>query len=119
MFLLYDLITANNADSVQPNEQMRIYESLPWKIKEYFKDIVKYTIKYTQDMINKYDVHKISLDQQIYLMKASDAVKEKAIMKLKEIKGKGDENGLKAKQYLEGLLKIPFGVYREEPILKK
>ena len=118
-FLLYDLITANNADSSQPNEQIRIYDSLPWKIKECFKDIVKYTIKYTQDMINKYDVHKISLDQQIYLMKASDAVKEKAIMKLKEIKGKGDESGLKAKQYLEGLLKVPFGVYREEPILKK
>jgi ATP-dependent Lon protease len=39
--------------------------------------------------------------------------------KLKEIKGKPDELGLKAKQYLEGLIKIPFGVYREEPILKR
>jgi ATP-dependent Lon protease len=118
-YLLYDLITANNVDTMEPNEQIYIYDSLPWKIKEYFKDIVKYTIRYTQDMMKKYDVHKIALDQQIYLMKASDAVKEKAIVKLKEIKGKSDESGLKAKQYLEGLLKIPFGVYREEPILKK
>ena len=118
-YLFYDLIMANNADTQQPNEQMYIYDSLPWKIKEYFKDIVKYTIKHTHDMIEKYDVHKISFEQQIYLMKASDNVKEKAILKLKEIKGKSDESGLKAKQYLEGLLKIPFGVYREESILKK
>ena len=46
-------------------------------------------------------------------------IKEKAIAKLKEIKSRSDETGLKAKQYLEGLLKIPFNVYREEPILKK
>uniref|UniRef100_A0A6C0JHJ6 Lon proteolytic domain-containing protein n=1 Tax=viral metagenome TaxID=1070528 RepID=A0A6C0JHJ6_9ZZZZ len=118
-YLFYDLITANNVDSQQPNEQIYIYDSLPWKIKEQFKDIVKYTMKHTHDMIEKYDVHKISFEQQIYLMKASDNVKEKAILKLKEIKGKSDESGLKAKQYLEGLLKIPFGVYREETILKK
>jgi ATP-dependent Lon protease len=118
-YLLYDLITANSIDNNEKNEQIYIYNSLPWKIKEYFKDIVKYTIKYTQDMMKKYDVHKISFDQQIYLMKASDAVKEKAMIKLKELRGKGDESGLKAKQYLEGLLKIPFGVYKEEPILKK
>jgi ATP-dependent Lon protease len=38
--------------------------------------------------------------------------------KLKEIKGKSEESGGKARQYLEGLLRIPFGVYREEPILR-
>jgi ATP-dependent Lon protease len=70
-------------------------------------------------MMQKYDIHKITLEQQIYLMKADDIVKEKAIIKLKEIKSRSDETGLKAKQYLEGLLKIPFYFYREEPILKK
>jgi len=118
-YLLYDLINVKTTDVIETNEQMRVYDSLPWKIKAYFKDVVKYTIKYTNDMIAKYDVHKITLEQQIYLLKAPEVVKEKAIIKLKEIKGKPDENGLKAKQYLEGLIKIPFGVYREEPILKK
>jgi hypothetical protein len=52
------------------------------------------------------------------MLKADDYVKEKALIKLKEIKGKPDDMGAKAKQYLEGLVKIPFGVYKEETILK-
>jgi hypothetical protein len=52
-------------------------------------------------------------------MKVPENVKEKAMLKLKEIKGKSDDYGAKSKQYLEGLLKIPFGVYCEEPILTK
>ena len=118
-YLLYDLITANSIDSNEKNEQMYIYNSLPWKIKEYFKDVVKYTVKYTNDIMQKYDVNKISLEQQIYLLKANENVKDKAITKLKEIKGNTNEGGVKAKQYLEGLIKIPFGIYKEEPVLKK
>jgi len=118
-YLLYDLITATSAELCEKKEQNVIYESLPWGIKKYFKDVVKYTIKYTNDMTQKYDIHRITLEQQIYLLKAGDVVKEKAMSKLKEIKGKPDELGTKAKQYLEGLVKIPFGIYREEPILKK
>jgi ATP-dependent Lon protease len=52
-------------------------------------------------------------------MKVPENVKEKAMAKLKEIKCKSDDSGAKAKQYLEGLLKIPFGVYREEVVIKK
>jgi hypothetical protein len=52
-------------------------------------------------------------------MKAPESVKEKAMIKFKEIKGRPDEGSLKAKQYIEGLLKLPFGIYRQEPILKR
>ena len=83
----------------------------------YFKETMKLAIKFTQDMLSKYDINKISLEQQIFLLKAPENVKEKAMIKLKEIKGKGDEQGIKAKQYLEGLIKIPFGIYKKEPIL--
>lgn len=115
-YILYDLVSTDKYDC---GEQQNIIESLPCKIKKTFKDVVKYTAKYTNDMMQKYDIHKITLEQQIYLMKANEIVKEKAIVKLKEVKSRSDETGLKAKQYLEGLLKIPFNVYREEPILKK
>ena len=118
-YLLYDLISVNSSDNVDTKEQLLIYESLPWKIKSYFKDVIKYTNKYTHDMTQKYDINKISLEQQIYLLKVDESIKEKAMIKLKEIKGKSDELGTKAKQYLEGLIKIPFGFYREEPILRK
>jgi ATP-dependent Lon protease len=118
-YLLYDLLSINESENIDDAEQFMIYESFPWKIKSIFKDAIKYTIKYTNNMIQKFDINKISLEQQIYLMKASDNVKEKAMAKLKEIKGKPDEFGVKAKHYLEGLTKIPFGIYKEEPILKK
>jgi ATP-dependent Lon protease len=118
-YLLYDLITVHSIENPEYNEHLHIYESLPYKIKHSFKDVVKYTVKYTNDMIQKYDVQRISLEQQIYALKAPEYIKEKAMSKLKEIKGKPDEMSAKAKMYLEGLIKIPFCVYREEPILRK
>tara|TARA_Y100000741_G_C17947390_1_gene434366 strand:- start:107 stop:601 length:495 start_codon:yes stop_codon:yes gene_type:complete len=39
------------------------------------------------------------------------------MIKLKEIKAKAEDSGSKARQYLDGLLKIPFGIYKTEPIL--
>jgi ATP-dependent Lon protease len=120
-YLLYDLINSKNANgnAIDSSEQQMIYDSFPWKIKLFFKETMKHTIKFTKDMMSKYDVNRISLEQQIYVMKVPENVREKAMAKLKEIKGKSDDSGAKAKQYLEGLLKIPFGVYREEAIIKK
>jgi len=114
-YLLYDLIATSNAN--ESNEQMIIYESFPPKVKEYFKDAMKHTLSYTQDMNKKYDTSRITMEQQVYMLRVPDNVKEKAIMKIKEIKGKSDESGAKSKQYLEGLLKIPFNKYRTEPLL--
>ena len=115
-YLLYDIISSDsNMDS---NAQMMIYDSFPFQVKLYFKDAMKHTMNYTHLMTQKYDVSKLSLEQQVYAMRAPESVKEKAMIKLKEIKGKSDDSNGKAKQYLEGLLKIPFGTYREEPILK-
>ena len=120
-YLLYDLITSNNHEekpgAIDSKEQALIYDSFPWSVKQFFKDAMKFTIKYTQDMIQKYDINRVSLEQQIYVLNVPENIKEKAIIKLKEIKGRTDESSSKAKQYLEGLLKIPFGIYKKEPIL--
>lgn len=118
-YLLYELITVNSLDTNDQNEQKQIYDTLPHSIKTHFKDIIKCSMKTASDNVQKYEKKTISFEQQIHLLKANDGVKEKAIVKLKEIKGKSDETGIKAKQYLEGLLKIPFGIYREEPVLRK
>ena len=77
---------------------------------------MKNTIEYTNRLAS-FDYNKIPLEQQIALMKTSDDVKEKAMIKLKEIKSKPEDSGGKAKHYLEGLLKIPFGILCCEPIL--
>lgn len=115
-YLLYDLLSNDNNGEVDTTEQTMLLNSLPWKIKCFFRDAMSQTIDYTNNL-SSIDKLQIPLEQQICLMKAPEYVKEKAMNKLKEIKSKGDDNGTKAKQYLEGLLKIPFGVYKTEPIL--
>jgi len=112
-YLLYELL------QLEENSEQVIYFQFPWKIKNMVKDIGKLSAKNNNDMLKKYETTQISLEQQIYVMKTNDQIKEKAILKLKEIKGKPDEMTLKTRQYLEGLLKIPFGIYREEPLLKR
>ena len=115
-YLLYDLLTSDSNGSVDTHEQTLLFDSLPWNIKRFFREAMKQTINYTNTLASL-DSSKIPLEQQICLMKADDSVKEKAMLKLKEVKAKSEDSGSKARQYLEGLLKIPFGIYRDEPIL--
>lgn len=115
-YLLYDLLSNDSNGNVDTQEQTILFDSFPWTIKHSFKQAMKKTIQYTNELSN-FDINKIPLEQQICLLKASDSVKEKAMMKLKEVKAKSEDSGSKARQYLDGLLKIPFGVYKKEPIL--
>ena len=115
-YLLYDLLSNDNNGNIDTSEQTTMLDSLPWKYKQYFKEAMSQTISYTNNLYN-FDNNKIPLEQQICLMKVSDYIKEKAMQKLKEVKAKTDDSGSKARQYLEGLLKIPFNIYKREEIL--
>ena len=115
-YLLYDLLSNDSNGTIDTSEQTLLFDSLPWKIKSFFKEAMKQTITYTNTLSN-FDNNKIPLEQQICLMKAPDSVKEKAMNKLKEVKSKTDDTGSKARSYLDGLLKIPFGIYKREWIL--
>ncbi len=113
-YLLYDIVTNETSESI---DNISMFDTFSWKTRLLFKDTMKQTVKHVQMLTTKYDVSRITLEQQIHLLRVPDGVKEKAMNKLKEVKNKSDESGLKAKQYLEGLLKIPFNIFREEPIL--
>jgi len=115
-YLLYDLLSNDLNGTIDTQEQVTLFDSFPWTIKHYFRDAMKKTIQYTNDLSN-FDIQKIPLEQQICLLKSNDTVKEKAMQKLKEVKSKSEDSGSKARQYLDGLLKIPFSVYKKEPIL--
>jgi len=115
-YLLYDLLSNDNNGTIDTVEQTILFDSFPWSIKQYFRDAIKNTVQYTNSLYN-FDNNKIPLEQQICLMKTSDTVKEKAMIKLKEVKSKSEDSGSKARQYLDGLLKIPFQIYKKEPIM--
>ncbi len=115
-YLLYDLLTNDQNGNVDTQEQIILFDSFPHEIKQFFKDAMKKTIQYTSDL-SDFDINKIPIEQQICLLNASDNVKEKAMQKLKEVKSKSEDSCSKARQYLDALLKIPFNIYRKEPIL--
>ena len=115
-YLLYDLLSNNSNNDIDTREQIMIFDSFSWVAKKYFKDSMKKTIQYTNNLLN-FDMQKIPLEQQICLMKTNENIKEKAMQRLKEVKAKSEDSCSKARQYLDGLLKIPFGIYKKEPIL--
>ena len=91
--MLYDLIgPSENSDGIDNEEQIMLYESLPWKLKQYFKETMINTIEFTQQTISSCDVSKVSLEQQVILMKADPKIKDKALLKLKEIMSGAQEN---------------------------
>ena len=122
-YFLYDLMTTTdsstggeNANIMETIEQTELVNSFTWKMHELFNRAIVETVTYAKK-VNKLDTSKINLEQQICLMRTPDSVKEKALVKLREIKSKTDDNGTKARQYLDGLLKIPFGIIRRELVM--
>ena len=115
-YLLYDLLSSESNGSADTKDQLAILDSFPWSVRRFFKDAMKQTVKYSESL-STFDTNKIPLEQQICLLKAPDSVKEKAMLKLKEVKSKSEDSGSKARQYLDGLLRIPFGSFRQEPVL--
>ena len=115
-YLLYDLLSTDTSGGVDAQEQTLLFDSLPWSSKKHFHEAMRQTVHYTSTLAN-FDASRIPLEQQICLLKAPDSVKEKAMLKLREVKAKSEDSGSKARQYLEGLLRIPFGAFRLEPAL--
>ena len=70
-YLLYDLLTNDVNGSIDTHEQTLIFDSLPWNVKRYFRDAMKQTINYTNNL-STFDNSKIPLEQQICLMKADE-----------------------------------------------
>jgi ATP-dependent Lon protease len=114
-YLLYDILNKDVENIVDNQDQIILYDSLPIYIKNLFRFAMKNTLNYTENLYNYSE--SVPLEQQICLMKVNDNVKEKAMMKLKELKSKSEDSGSKARQYLESLLKIPFGTYMKEHIM--
>ena len=94
----------------------QVYNSLHWSVQKLFKIAVKKVNKYTQKLLD-FNENEISYEKRICLMKTEDYVKSKAMDKYKEVQSKSGDGATKAQQYLDAILKIPFGMYRKEPIL--
>ena len=116
-YLLYDLIHSNHSVAYNKGRSNNIYNCLSWPVQKTIKNSDKIITK-NINKITDFDIKNIPYEQRIILLKTSNEIKNKALTKLKEVKsGKNGESNSKAQQYLDGLLKIPFGIYKKPSIL--
>lgn len=116
-YLLYDMLSTETKSEGENELQTKIYNSFPPCIQLNFKSAMKSTIEYTSKLLDIDLESKLPLEQRICLMKTTDSVKEKAMLKVKELRAKNEDSGSKARHYIEGLLKVPFGIYTKEYVL--
>lgn len=91
-----------------------LFRILHWSVQKIFSEVSKHIDK---DIDIGMDESVLPYETRIENMKCSEAIKRRAREKLKEIKGSRDGND-KATKYLDGLLQVPFGIYRKEKILR-
>ena len=109
--ILFDIFKTKDKRNIA-NE---IYYSLHYSIRELL-DIAKINLDKDDVKLSKLLDSDIPYERRIGLMKTSDDVKTKAFDKLKSFKSNPHNDG-KATTWLDGLLKIPFGVYNENEII--
>ena len=93
----------------------KVFNTLHWSVQKLFKVAMKKINKIDTKLAN-FNEEEIPYEKRIFLMKTTDYVKSKAMEKYKEY-SKSGENSTKCLQYLEGILKIPFGIYKKEKII--
>lgn len=114
--IIYDMI-CNTSDLLKPQPMAEeIYKSLHYSVQKLFRIAFK-NVENKVAQLHSLTEDDIPYEKRIAMMKVADNVKTKALDKLKEMKGTR-EGSAKAQQYLDGLLKVPFGNYKKEPVLK-
>ena len=115
-YLMFDMIS-NESYLLKPQPiAEQVYSSLHWSVQKLFKIALQSVNKYTNRLLN-FNEDDIPYEKRICLLKAPDTVKAKAMEKYKEVSQKTNESASKAQQYLDGILRIPFGIYNKESIL--
>jgi len=92
-----------------------LFNSLHWSIQKSFK-ISNTKFEESKKKIQNLTVNDVPYESRILALKAPEHIKAKAMEKIKEVNG-SKENSIKAQQWLDGFLKIPYGVYKKEPII--
>jgi endopeptidase La len=113
--IIFDLISDKSFLSETQYLSEILFNSLHWKIQKVFKKSHE-DFDNSKKKLENITINSIPYDSRILALKTTDSIKAKAMEKLKEING-SKENSIKAQQWLDGFLKIPFNVLKKEPII--
>ena len=111
-FLLYDILKMKDKSDIY----IDIYNSLHTSHKMQL-DNIEIVVKEEEEKLIKMSPDEISYERRLNLLNVDQSIKNKAIEKLKSLKNnfQGDN---KAVTWLDGFLKIPFGIYKENKIMR-
>jgi ATP-dependent Lon protease len=110
-YILFDIFKSKD----KKNVSTEIYNSLHYSIRELL-DLSKELNEKDEIKFSKISENDIPYEKRITMMKVSDEVKTKAFEKLKMFKNNHQNDG-KAQNWLDGLLKIPFGSYSDNEMI--
>ena len=110
-YVLYDILKLKDKKGIV----QEILHSLHYSHKDKLNN-AEIRLDTEEKKLLQLDNSDLSYERRINLLNTSDNIKAKAVDKLKSIKNnmQGDN---KAQSWLDGLLKIPFGVYKENDIM--
>ena len=110
-FILYDILKIKDKTEIS----VEIYNSLPSCLKLKF-DLIQTIINKEEENIIKGSLDDLSYERRINMLDVNINIKNKAIEKLKSFKNnyQGDN---KAQTWIDGFLKIPFGIYKDNEII--
>ncbi len=110
-YILYDILKMKDKKDVISD----IYQAIPTHFKIKLDETEKIIDNEEENLIKNY-TGDLSYERRINMLKVPNVIKDKAIEKLKSMKGnfQGDN---KAQSWLDGFLKIPFGIYRENSLM--
>ena len=115
-YLMYDMISQESYLLKPQPLAEEIYNHLHWVVKKRFRVVIENISQYKKQL-SSFNEDNINYESRILLLKACDSVKKKAMEKFKEVQSKnGNDTNHKAQQYLDGILRIPFGIYQREHI---
>ena len=112
--MLYDLLNTRRKSYEYNSEKKILSLSIPNYLKDKLINDNKNDINKVLDANNNTELD-IPIETKIKMLNVDEHVKSKLLLKLKEMKSKSDDNG-KIRQYLEGILSVPFGIYIKEDI---
>jgi ATP-dependent Lon protease len=107
-FLLFDILKLKDKSGISSELYNSLHSSLKIKL-----DNIEKLINEEDELIS---IEDISYERRINIMNISNQLKYKAFDKLKAFKNNSQGDN-KAQSWLDGFLKIPFGVYRENQIM--
>ena len=110
-YILYDVLKTKDKKGVAGEIYNSLHHSLRVLLDKAEEKVVE-----EEKKLEKLDASDIPYERRINMMKSNDTVKAKAMSKYKSIKSsfQGDN---KAQAWLDGILKIPFGSLKENPIM--